>query len=298
MKAIGELSGMAIGLQFPGHLPATDPADIPDWARTVEDAGFDNFAVSDRLQWCTPEPLTTLAAAAAVTTRVGLLTSVLLAPLRSNPALFASTAATVDHIAGLGRLRLGLAPGARADDYAASALEFDHRGPLFDKWLGEVRRHWSESSTTGFLDPRPATDAGPPLLFGGSSAPTLRRVTTLGAGWIAGGMTPDQFADFAQRLATESARLNIPAPPHCAVSVMVSLGDERADTGIAAVGDYYCDLGEEIRTATTAATITSGAALRATLAQYRAAGADEAIITVNDPTPAHAYTVRDALQYP
>ncbi len=115
-------------------LPSFDPATIPSWARGVEDAVFSTLMVSDRLAW---PPLAARAVAAVVTDRVRLLTSVLLAPLRTNPALFAAEAATVDAVSGPGRLRLGLAPGVRPTDYASSGLDFARRGPLFGHRLDE-----------------------------------------------------------------------------------------------------------------------------------------------------------------
>ncbi|MEV4363973.1 LLM class flavin-dependent oxidoreductase [Nonomuraea sp. NPDC049625] len=62
------------------------------------------------MAWSTPEPFTTSAAAAGATSRIQLLTSVLLAPLHANHALFAKAFATLDQFAGPGRLRLRLAP--------------------------------------------------------------------------------------------------------------------------------------------------------------------------------------------
>lgn len=233
-------------LVLPGHVRALAAADVPDGARAVEEAGFDTFSVSDRLAWSTPEPLTTLAAAAAVTSRVGLLSGVLLAPMRNNPGLFATAAATVDQLAGPGRLRLGLAPGGRSSDYAGSGVDFSAQGKVFDEWLTDARATWQGTAGTG-LGPLPSTPGGPGLLFGGGSAPNVRRVVTDGVGWIAGGTDPQAFAAFAQ--------LPKPSPT----------------------------------------TITTAEQLRATVAEYQAAGADEIILTLNDPDPVQVSLVHSAL---
>lgn len=285
------LPDMLIGIALPGHVRSLKPEDIPDWARAVEDAGFDTFAVSDRAAWSTPEPLTTLAAAAAVTHRVGLFSSVVLAPLRGHPGLFASSAATVDALAGPGRLRLGLAPGGRPSDYVGSPVAFGERGKIFDSWLRDVRATWAGAG----LGPVPVTAGGPPLLFGGGSAQTIRRVVAHGVGWVAGGMTPEEFMTFAQRLRTAFTAAGRSGTPRLVVSVMVSLGPERADTGIAAVRDYYADLGQDFVAKAIAHTVTSAGQLRAAIADYRLAGADEVILTPNDLDPDHVGILRACL---
>jgi alkanesulfonate monooxygenase SsuD/methylene tetrahydromethanopterin reductase-like flavin-dependent oxidoreductase (luciferase family) len=92
------------------------------------------------------ESLIALAAAAAVTERIRLVTDILLAPLRSNTALLAKQAATLDSLSG-GRLVLGLAPGAREDDYEAS---------------GVTSTPAAGSSTASSRSWRPPGDASPP----------------------------------------------------------------------------------------------------------------------------------------
>ena len=67
-----------------------------------------------------------LAAAAAVTERIRLVTDILILPLRTNTALFAKQTATIDALSG-GRLELGLAVGGRKDDYELSGADFSSR---------------------------------------------------------------------------------------------------------------------------------------------------------------------------
>ncbi|MEV4382976.1 LLM class flavin-dependent oxidoreductase [Streptosporangium sp. NPDC049644] len=95
---------MDIGIGLPGHAWWTDGTTLVEWARRAEARGFSTLGVSDRLAWSTPGPLITLAAAAGATSRIRLLTSVLLASLRTNHALFAKAVTTLDQLAGPGRL--------------------------------------------------------------------------------------------------------------------------------------------------------------------------------------------------
>ena len=114
-----------------------DRRGIVDWARRAEEAGFSSLGTIDRLAYPAFEPLTTLAAAAAVTERIGLVTDILLAPLRSNNALFAKQAATVDQLSE-GRLTLGLGVGLREDDFEAAGVDFHKRGALFERQLEDL----------------------------------------------------------------------------------------------------------------------------------------------------------------
>ncbi|MGH3746432.1 MAG: LLM class flavin-dependent oxidoreductase [Micromonosporaceae bacterium] len=106
---------MDIGIGLPSAIPWVRRGQVIEWARSAEEHGFSALGVIDRLVYGNTEPMTTLAAAAAVTSRVKLVTSILLAPLRVNAALLAKQAATVNHLSG-GRLVLGMAVGGYRDD--------------------------------------------------------------------------------------------------------------------------------------------------------------------------------------
>ncbi len=110
---------MDVGIGLPNAVRGVEREGIVDWARRAEDAGFSTLGTIDRVAYPNFEPLIALAAAAAVTERIGLLTDILIAPLRSNTALLAKQAATIDRLSR-GRLTLGLAVGGREDDYELS----------------------------------------------------------------------------------------------------------------------------------------------------------------------------------
>jgi probable F420-dependent oxidoreductase len=159
--------------------------------------------------------MTTLAAMAAVTTRVRLATGILIAPLRPA-AVLAKTAATLDVLSG-GRLDLGVGVGWQSEEYDAVGLEFAARGQRLDDTIGACRALWSQapaayasdSATFGdtFCSPRPAQERLPVWFSGSLNARNLRRIVDLGDGWIPiMGATTEMIRDGAQQLGVAAGR--------------------------------------------------------------------------------------------
>src|SRR3954454_5062809 len=139
---------MDIGIGLANAVRGVDRAGIVDWARRADAAGFSTLGTVDRIAYGNYESLIALAAAAAVTERIRLVTDILIAALRSNTALLAKQTTTIDHLSG-GRLVLGLALGGREDDKELSGVDFHRRGPLFDGQLEEFARHWGGETDVG-----------------------------------------------------------------------------------------------------------------------------------------------------
>lgn len=157
------------------------------------------------------EPMTTLAAIAAVTERTRLSTGILIGPAR--PAvLLAKTAATLD-VLSRGRLDLGLGTGWQREELAAVGVPYDDR----DRRLGDTARAcralWTDdqpvrftSATVSFdalwCEPRPVQAGGLPLWFAGPpTEATARRVAELGVGWLPIAGTPvDDIARGIERI--------------------------------------------------------------------------------------------------
>ena len=198
---------MDVGIGLPATIPGTRGSLILDWARRADSGPFSSLGIIDRLVYPNYEPLITLAAAAAVTERVRLMTTVLIAPLR-RAGVLAKQAATIDALSG-GRLTLGLGVGAREDDFDAAPASFHDRARGFEEQLELMKRVWSGqpvSDEVGPVGPPPARPGGPELLIGGYTPPAIRRVGRWGDGFISGGVPdPEQVRQMFD-LAEESWR--------------------------------------------------------------------------------------------
>lgn len=274
---------MDIGIGLPSTIPGIPGRLILDWASAAEQAGFSSLGTLDRIVYGNLETVPTLAAAAAVTERIGLMTAILIGPNRGNGALLAKQLATVDAIAG-GRLRVGIAVGGRADDYEATGSSFAERGRNFDSQLAELRAVWAQQSRgfAGPIGPAPAQPGGPPLLIGGNAAAAFRRMAEFGAGWIMGGGGPQAFAagaDQARRAWREAGR---DGEPRLAAIAYVSLGDGAEAHARRYLGDYYAFLGgfaEQIA----AGALTSPQKAGDTVTAFKDAGCDELILFPCNP---------------
>src|SRR6266545_3437734 len=164
---------MRIGVGLPTSTPPLGARhrgpELLAWASRAEAGPFTSLGVTDRLVYDCTDPLVALAAAAAVTTRVRLVTMVVIGPIRPA-AVLASQAASLDALSG-GRLTLGVSLGARPDDYDAAGASWRGRGKQLSDELAAMREIWEGTS----VGPRPARPGGPDVLVGGGSGAAFLR---------------------------------------------------------------------------------------------------------------------------
>jgi probable F420-dependent oxidoreductase len=238
---------MDIGIGLPNPVPGTPGRTLLEWARKAEQRGFSGLATIDRIAYPSYESLISLAAAAAVTERIGLVTNVLLGPTR-NPVLLAKEAASVDQISG-GRLVLGVGVGGREDDFLATGQDFHTRGKRWDHDLEVMHRAWKGELVSGALKPvtpRPTRPGGVPLLLGGMSNRTIERVVKWGIGWTVGGAGPEQGAPFAERVRAAWKEAGRDGQPRIVALNYFSLGQGALEAATSYLGDYYGDFGLQI----------------------------------------------------
>src|SRR5919109_4124742 len=231
---------MDIAIGLPATIPGTRGSLVLDWAKRADSGPFSSLGILDRLVYPNYEPLITLAAAAALTERVRLMTTVLLAPLR-RAGVLAKQAATIDALFG-GRLTLGLGVGAREDDFQFAPASFADRARRFEEQLELMKRVWSglpASEEVGAVGPSPAQAGGPELLIGGYTPVSIRRVGRWGDGFISGGVRdPEQVRQLFD-LAEESWRdEGRQGKPRLVASLYYALGP-NADRGGDYIRHYY-----------------------------------------------------------
>jgi alkanesulfonate monooxygenase SsuD/methylene tetrahydromethanopterin reductase-like flavin-dependent oxidoreductase (luciferase family) len=282
-----------IGIGLPNTVPGTEGGPLRDWAVRAESAGFSTLGTIDRIVYANHEGLIALAYAAAVTERIGLLTSILIAPLRANTALLAKQAASLDVLSG-GRLTLGLAVGGREDDYQASAIDFHTRGATFDRQLDEMRRLWSGEKVgfAGGVGPQPR-DGRPEVVIGGSSDPTFRRAAQHG-GWMMGGGPPDRLPGAVEKLNAAWAAAGRSGEPRKLALGYFGLGDGARDQVDRYITDYYGFLGDFA--AQMAADVPDDAgALKERVAGFESAGCDELVLFPTSSDPAQVDLLAEAV---
>jgi len=273
-----------VGIGLPNTIVGTTGSQLLDWSRRAEGAGFSSLASIGALSYPGYEELTAFAGAAAVTERIRFLTNVLIAPVRSAAEL-AKQAATVDQISD-GRLTLGLGPGWRTSDYRLTGRDHSTRGAAFDQQLADLKRAWAGESLDAEARPSsPAPVQNPiPILIGGTTEATVRRVVEHGIGWTAGGMPPDAVAEFATNVREAWTAAGREGSPKIVALVYFSVGDVEQRSRDYLL-DYYQPMGAEMAGMIADSTLRSAEAIKGAVAAYEEAGVDELILdpTVGDP---------------
>jgi alkanesulfonate monooxygenase SsuD/methylene tetrahydromethanopterin reductase-like flavin-dependent oxidoreductase (luciferase family) len=180
---------LKLGVGLPGYLGTLVSAELVlDWARRADEAGFAALAAHDRPDHDTWDPLATLAAVAAVTSRARLITTTLLLAARDAGSV-AKQAATIDVISG-GRLELGVGVGVREQDFGALGSQLSGRGRRLERQLAAINEFWQKAielgADSGVLGPPPVQRPRPPIRVGGYQPAAYRRAVELGDGYFFG----------------------------------------------------------------------------------------------------------------
>ena len=228
---------MELGLGLPNTVKGASGDVVLEWARLADEGPFASVGVFDRLVYDSLDPMMTLAAVAGATRRVRLATTVVIGPLR-NPVVLAKEAATLDVLSG-GRLTLGLALGARQDDYDAARIEFAERGKRLDEQLRILRDTWED----GAIGPAPVQPGGPELIVGGLDDAAFARASRYADGFIHNGGPPRIFARSVDKAHAAWQDAGRPGQPRIWGMAYFALGDDEARAGRDYLLDYYAFTG-------------------------------------------------------
>ncbi|WP_300645771.1 LLM class flavin-dependent oxidoreductase [Nocardioides sp.] len=276
---------MQLGMTLPVMEP--DLWDAPDtlerWARTIDEGPFSSLCFGERMAFANPHSLTLLGAVAAWTSRVPIVTTVLV-PQLHDPVTLAKALATADRLSG-GRLTVGVGVGGREEDYRAAGADpaTQTMQQMADR-VAVMRRVWAGEDVTGAtlpVGPPPLQAGGPPVHVGTMGPRTVRHA----AAWAQGlaGVTldldPAGVAALFHTARTAWAEAGKPAP-HLATSFWFALddGDGSARAQVHRHLRHYmnwipADLVDAMAPTTGYAGTLAG--LREVLLRMAAAGADE-----------------------
>jgi len=233
---------------MPGPWPAGPDGRDFFWrfVDLCEKSELDSLWFSDRLSspLPIPEPMTTLAAVAARTTRLKFGPSVFITPFRA-PAVAAREIAMIDYLSG-GRMLPAFGIGVEQErEFLAAGVPFRERGRRTDEAIRIMRLLWAENEVTFRGEfwrleritvlPKPVQQPMP-LWIGGNSEAAMRRAGRLGDGWIPSFIPPDAFrigVAKTQAFAAEAGR-EVPAD-HFGALCYFHLDDDAATARAAAM---------------------------------------------------------------
>jgi probable F420-dependent oxidoreductase len=230
---------MRVGIHLPQYGRAAGPDAITRAARHAEELGFADLWVSDHVMqpaaqtYPSPylyDPFLTLAWAAAATQRIGLGTSVLVAP-QYNPLWLANTTSSLDALSN-GRLKLAIGVGWSEAEFTALGQDFHTRGARTDEIIEILNACWTNDPASykgehyAFDDirvlPKPAHAIE--IWLGGSSEPAYRRAARYGSGFQLIGLKPDTVAEPIARL-----RRDHPDPEQFTISLRTGWDPQGMD---------------------------------------------------------------------
>jgi alkanesulfonate monooxygenase SsuD/methylene tetrahydromethanopterin reductase-like flavin-dependent oxidoreductase (luciferase family) len=279
---------MDVAIGLPNAVPGTTGGQLVEWARRADARGFSSLGTIDRIVYENYEPLTALAAAAAVTQRIGLCTSVLLGPLRVNAVELAKQALSLQALSG-GRFTLGIGLGGRDDDYEVSDVELAGRGRRLEEMLEKIKEVWSGEEIG------PTIEGAPRLIVGGHADASFARAARFADGWIAAGSGPDQFAEGLEKTRAAWSEAGRDGEPRTMALAYFSLGDRAEEEARAYLTDYYAWLGDEVAEFLVAGAAKDAETVKQYVATYEGAGCDELILCPSSGDPDQVDLLADAV---
>lgn len=155
------------------------------------------------------DPFVALAAIATATTKVRLGTYVCVVGQR-EPISLARDVAAVDCLSD-GRFDFGIGVGWLEAEYEALGVPFARRGARTDEYLAAMKCLWSDDDLSSFEGefvsfeplfafPKPIQRPHPPIVVGGNSPATIRRIVEHGNGWAGYNLEIPEVESFIEQL--------------------------------------------------------------------------------------------------
>jgi alkanesulfonate monooxygenase SsuD/methylene tetrahydromethanopterin reductase-like flavin-dependent oxidoreductase (luciferase family) len=290
---------MRISMTLPTMLPH-GRADTVAWCGAVDAGPWASLAVPERVVYTSHDVTVELAAAAALTERARLWSTIVILPAHDAVAV-AKQMASIDVLSG-GRLTVGVGVGGREVDYRAVGAPFTRRWDRMDAQVAVMRAVWRGEPPcdgAGAVGPPPVQSGGPPVVAGvmgpKATARAARWADGVDGAWTLDGDAGAYDAAFATIRAAwrDAGRAD---PPYLASSIWYALGPGAEERLRAYAYDYMLSFGDEIARATAAAgACSTPAALRRAVDNCRDAGADELFLVPTTTDVSELDRTRDAL---
>ncbi len=274
--------------------------EVLAWCRAVDGGPWASLAVPERITFTSHDVTVQLAAAAALTERVRLWTTIVILPAH-DAVTVAKQMASADVLSD-GRLTVGVGVGGREHDYRAISASMERRWARMDQQIATMRRIWAQEPPFDGADPvgpPPVQPGGPPLIAGVMGPKAIARAARWASG-VDGAFTLDGDRDVVAaafdgvRAAWRDAQRD--QPPHLSTSIWYALGPGAHERLRGYAYEYMKVFGEPVgRWAADNVTCHTPEALRRVVESVTDAGADELFLVPTTADPDELARTRDAL---
>lgn len=271
------------------------------WCRRIDEGPWSSLAVPERITYPSHSWIVELSAAAALTERVRLWTTIIVLPAHDAVDV-AKQLASVDQLCS-GRLTVGIGVGGREHDYRAIGGSFERRWARMDEQVATMKRIWSGEPPFEGADPvgpPPVQVGGPPFIAGSMGPKSLARA----AKW-ADGVDDGSTVFGIDPAATEAAFTRIREAwsaegradaPHISASLWYALGDGASDRLHDYGYSYMKIFGEEVGTMMASMLTTNTPdALATAVSTLESLGCDELFLVPTTTDVTELDRTRDAL---
>lgn len=291
---------MDIAMTLPTMLPHGRD-EVLRWCRGIDEGPWSSLAVPERITYTSHSMTVQLAAAAALTERVRLWSTIVILPSHSAVRM-AKDLASVDRLSA-GRLTVGVGVGGREQDYRAVGASFARRWQRMDEQVATMRSIWAGEAPEADLDPvgpPPVQDGGPPLVAGVMGPKATARAAQWAAGVDDGSAVaapdPDGLREVAERVRGAWRDAGRTDEPHLSTSLWYALGPDAESRLRGYAFDYLRVFSDEIGEAVAeSVSAYTPKALREAVETVREAGFDELFLVPTTVDPDELSRTREAL---
>jgi alkanesulfonate monooxygenase SsuD/methylene tetrahydromethanopterin reductase-like flavin-dependent oxidoreductase (luciferase family) len=296
----GDPQTVDIAMTLPTMI-AHDRGDTLAWCRAIDEGPWSSLAVPERVTYPSHHWLVELSAAAALTERVRLWTTIVIAPAHDAVEM-AKQLASVDRLCD-GRLTAGIGVGGREHDYRAIGGSFERRWSRMDDQVATMRRTWAGEPPFDGADsvgPPPVQPGGPPFVAGAMGPKAVARAARWAVGVDDGstvfGIDPVAAGAAFDRVRAAWRDAGRSEAPHLSASLWYALGDgapgRLRDYGYS----YMRIMGEDLASAMAGRLTTfTPEALRDAVATLEDLGCDELFLVPTTTDVSELDRTREAL---